>query len=284
MKITAIISTLTLVVVLNHIVFSTEYWILEDYVNIIGSNVQDRASYVTSKLEKYFLDHAVQLGYHVTHTPPPQGCAIWYDNTTEIYDDLMRYRQHLKNHTQAIQNFEPIPDLLQSIISSGSHDVCETARPHPQGLEALFPGDDIALLSKTSSGYVEPLTTPMRSPEFCFNIKGRVLMNIDGLIHDFEAMCRNLKPHSKRIFIDLGASLRFGGVQPGVALLDTYEKFGFKFDHIYAFEKRFWPPEHVYKNLLPEKYFSSYHYINVGKNKKSFFMMKEVLLFICFVQ
>ena len=91
------------------------------------------------------------------------------------------------------------------------------------------------------------------------------------LVHDFEAMCRNLKPHSKRIFIDLGASLSFSGKdQPVVQLLDLYERFGFNFDHIYAFEATFTEPEEVYKKLLPEKYFNSYHWINVGKKSLDF--------------
>jgi len=93
---------------------------------------------------------------------------------------------------------------------------------------------------------------------------------LDYLVHDFEYMCRQLKPTSKRIFIDMGASLSFHhgerAAQPVVELLSLYEKFGFHFDHIYAFEMTFTNPEKVYKDLLPEKYLPNYHWINVGVN------------------
>ena len=265
MKIVVLISTFTLIFAMNQIMFNSSWKVVNDKWDEEGSSVQSsREAYVPAKIEKFFLDNAVKLGYDKTNDPPPEGCEIWHDTESEIYGDLMKYLLDMKNHTEAIENFEPIPDLLKSIISTGSYDVCSTARPHPQGLKGLFPGDDIAL-SKTSSGYVEPLFPPMRVPEFCFVARKRVLFHIRYLIHDFEAMCRNLKPHSKRVFIDLGASLSFAQSQPVVELLDLYEKFGFNFDHIYAFESSFTQPEEVYKDLLPEKYFQSYHWINVGK-------------------
>ena len=90
-------------------------------------------------------------------------------------------------------------------------------------------------------------------------------MKLDYLVHDFEAMCHNLKPTSKRILIDKGAALNFHDhVQPVINLLDLYDKFGFHFDHIYAFEMQSTSPNKVYGKLLPEKYFPSYHWINVG--------------------
>jgi hypothetical protein len=118
-------------------------------------------------------------------------------------------------------------------------------------------------LSLTKSGYIEPLTPPMRSHKFCSN---NDVMNMDYLVHDYETMCRNLKPTSRRVLFDLGASLAFhGSDQPIVELLSEYEKFGFNFDHIFAFEITFNDPTHVYINLLPEKYLMAYHWINVGE-------------------
>ena len=114
----------------------------------------------------------------------------------------------------------------------------------------------------------------MRDHKICFAEQRNEtlnLMSLDYLVHDFEAMCRKLKPTSKRVFIDIGASLSFhlGGeeedIQPIVTLLETYEKFGFNFDHIYGFEVEFAEPEDVYLEMLPEKYFPSYHWINVGE-------------------
>ena len=67
-----------------------------------------------------------------------------------------------------------------------------------------------------------------------------------------------------------GASLSFHGAsQPIFTLLDLYGKFGFKFDHIYGFEISFTDPKQVYGTLLPEKYFPTYHWINVGESIES---------------
>eukprot|EP00536_Pseudo-nitzschia_multiseries_P016787 jgi/Psemu1/299337/fgenesh1_pm.1237_\ len=91
-------------------------------------------------------------------------------------------------------------------------------------------------------------------------------MSLDYLVHDFEAMCETLQPTSRRVFIDMGASLAFhkGGRIPVVTLLQLYERFGFRFDHIYGFETRFQEPNDVFGKLLPEKYLAHYHWINIG--------------------
>ena len=69
------------------------------------------------------------------------------------------------------------------------------------------------------------------------------------------------------ILIDMGASLDFHSTKepPIVTLLNSFEKFGFHFDHIYGFEITGTDPNKVYKDLLPEKYLHSYHWINTGK-------------------
>jgi len=51
---------------------------------------------------------------------------------------------------------------------------------------------------------------------------------------------------------------------PVIQLLDLYEKFGFVFDHIYGFELKFVEPSKVYREQLPPKYMSSFHWINAG--------------------
>ena len=132
----------------------------------------------------------------------------------------------------------------------------------------------------TGSGFVEPLFPPMRSPDFCFVNKRRTLVYLNYLVQDFEAMCRKLKPHSKRVLIDLGASLSFfddGSRNPMVEFLGLYEKFGFNFDHIYAFEYTFTEPGKVYKEILPQKYFKSYHWINVGEKTSHFWVLIVIL-------
>ena len=277
MKTAVLITTFSFILFDSYLAFKMNVWTTDDNWNVDNLKVQvretvddrkahDRETYIPAKIEKYILENLVKLRYNVILNPRfTAACQIWHIKELEIHDDLMKFRLDLKNHTKAIKNFKPIPDLLNSIISNGSHDVCRTASLHPQGLKGLFPGDQT--LSKTSSGYVEPLVSPMRSPEMCFaDVRMDEMTNQDYLVHDFESMCRKLKPHSRRVFIDVGASLTIMNTsQPVFELLDLYEKFGFKFDHIYAFESTFVQPEEVYKKLLPKKYFDNYHWINVGK-------------------
>ena len=174
--------------------------------------------------------------------------------------------------------------------------ICAMARLHPEGLPAFFSSSSQGTsrshpqLSYTpTSGYLEPLLPPMRDPRVCPNfddstmvfsdkqgVRARVnfqkyLMSLDYLIHDFEHMCQQLQPTSRRIFIDIGASLSFhaGGKtapQPVITLFQLYEQFGFHFDHIYGFEVTPQKPTKVYGTLLPTKYIPVYHWINVGVN------------------
>jgi len=229
--------------------------------------VKKYQEYIPSIVENYLMENLDNLGYN-TNTSNPSGCKIWQDQTATtpaIHSLLASYSADLKNYTGIIKKFKQIPDLLKIIQKTNSHDICHTARPHPHGIKALFPSNQLSL---SDSGYVEPLTTPMRHHDFCTH--GRRLMTLEYLVHDFEAMCRKLKPTSKRILIDMGASLSFHGEntkspQPIVELLNLYKKFGFKFDHIYGFEVTFTDPKEVYENLLPEEYLPNYHWINVGK-------------------
>ena len=223
--------------------------------------------YIPSSTEKFILENAADLGFSETNA---KGCSIWNDpkaTSPEIYAGLTSYAVDLDRYNQAVNDFAPIPDLLKSIQQTGSHEVCaDASRPHPDGIQALFPSDQLSI---SKSGFVEPLYPPMRSEKICGNIS-KHLMDMTYLVHDFEAMCRKLKPWSKRILIDMGASLEFhkdsghGSTQPIVTLVDQYEKFGFAFDHIYGFEITFIEPEKVYETL-PEKFMPMYHWINVDK-------------------
>ena len=220
-------------------------------------------TYAPSSAEKYIRFNAEELGF--SSEKDPKGCNIWEDpNVTnaDIHSGLVSYASEVNEHAKAVKNFKPIPDLLKSIVKTGNHSVCDTAKLHEDGLQALFPSKQLSL---TNSGHVEPLLPPMRSQKFCRDESH--LMSLDYLVHDFEAMCRKLKPTSKRILIDMGASLSFHGNsnQPIVTLLELYEKFGFNFDHIYGFEITFTEPKTVYEQLLPLKYFPNYHWINVGE-------------------
>jgi hypothetical protein len=258
--------------------------------------------YAPSKIEKYIIDNRKELGYDPKNkTSNPSGCIIWNNDTStststatstttipplikgndgndgnDVRNMFNDYSINLDRHTKAIQDFQPIPSLLKSIIdnnnngssSSSIEEICSAARPHPDGLNALFSNSNQLSYTKRS-GYVEPLYPPMRHHKICENegkSKGKYLMSLDYLVHDFESMCLQLKSHSKIVLIDMGASLSFHkNVNPPiVTLLELYEKFGFHFDHIYGFELTFTEPKKVYEELLPEKYMHNYHWINVG--------------------
>ena len=235
--------------------------------------------YVPAKLEKNILNNAVELGY--ASKEYSRGCTIWKEDDGKFFPQTQNYLSNLERYKEAVQSLDPVPDLLKSIQSSGSYDVCTKARPHPTlGLDAFFERNQ---LSHTASSYVEPITTPMRDPKICIFKLFKHVMSLDYLVHDVEAMCRKLKPTSRRVLIDLGASLdilRKNSKEETLlfTLLKLYEKFGFNFDHIYAFEMTPEDPTKLYSELLPEKYFLNYHWINVGKNKLSSLLVAFILV------
>lgn len=224
------------------------YWSTKEYEGYIPSNV-----------EKYILDHLVELGYISENNP--KGCTIWKDPSAtnlDIHKSIHSYSTDLDNYIDTIKKFQPV---TLELIDEETHTACDALKLHPDGMSAMFPSGQLSL---SSSGWVEPLYPPLRSHKFCY--EERHVMSLDYLVHDFEAMCHKLKPTSKKIFVDMGASLSFHASQqpPALELLNLYEKFGFHFDHIYAFEITFTEPKSVFEQLLPEKYFASYHWINTG--------------------
>jgi hypothetical protein len=76
--------------------------------------------------------------------------------------------------------------------------------------------------------------------------------------NDFATICRSLKPTSRNILVDMGASLNFhGNKTPAIYLTDMYAKFGLPFDHVYAFEITRIEPEKVYQKI--DKLMAAYH-------------------------
>lgn len=141
-------------------------------------------------------------------------------------------------------------------------------RLHPAGILGFFPSKQLS--SHGKAGYAEPLLTPMRHPSFCFDRK-KHLMDMKYMVMDFEKMCRDLKPYSRTVLIDMGASLTFHHTNedtqplpPIMYLLNEFKKFGFRFDHIYGIEITFQEPSTVFNELLPTEYIDSYHWINTG--------------------
>jgi hypothetical protein len=65
----------------------------------------------------------------------------------------------------------------------------------------------------------------------------------------------------------MGASLDFhaGGQSPAIYISELYSRFGFRFDHIYAYEITKKEPTDVFERV-PNELMNSYHWINVGKS------------------
>lgn len=226
-------------------------------------NKHSNYSYRASNVENYVLSHTAALGYESRRNPP--GCNIWKDpNSTPYHADLQTFFHNLATFSRAQADFPGVDQDIRHLLAESSSDqVCQQLELHPENLTAFFrPG----MLSWTSKvGYVEPLLPPMRHPEICYG--GNGLLDMNYMVHDFGALCRSIRPTSRTVLIDMGASLDFhGGEQsPAVYLIELYKKFGFRFDHIYAFEITPQEPAQVYEKI-PEYLVSAYHWINVAVN------------------
>jgi hypothetical protein len=121
---------------------------------------------------------------------------------------------------------------------------------------------------------MEPLLPPQRhaefyltDPEVQYNKPRRqALFDLGYLVHDFGAMCRQLKRHSRIVLVDMGTSLNFhagDATKPALYLTELFRKFGFPFDHVYVFEVKPTEADEVYRKLPPHL-LAAYHWINVG--------------------
>lgn len=235
----------------------------------ITNDIENTFEYNPASTESYLIDNMKNL--HLDEDDPEKiesikGCAVWKDPTVapEIFDDLTLFRKEIVAYHEKVDEMKPVPDILQPIRKYNDHSVCKSTRLHPNGLPGIFPSKQ---LSHGNAGYAEPLLTPMRHPDFCFHPYKSVL-DMKYLVLDFEKMCMDLKPYSRTVLIDIGASLSFHeeNEPPIIFLLDMFKKFGFRFDHIYGIESTFEEPSEVFNNLLPTEYFDSYHWINTGVN------------------
>jgi len=226
------------------------------------STDKEQIKYEPSSIETYFMENLVNLGYDKAFHNT-SGCNIWNNETSEIYLDLHEYADSLNAYNEAVKNFTEIPDLMESIkLSGGDHQICNNAKFHPDGFEAFF--KNMKFLSRGNSGFMEPLTTPMRHHGYCIGWRPqKYLFEQNYIVHDYEAMCKQLKPTSRRVFIDIGASMKREN-NPLTSFLAEFKKFGFHFDHIYAFEITPFQAKEVYEDILPDEYMASYHWINTG--------------------
>lgn len=225
------------------------------------------AKYKSAPVETNILKHLGRLGFNTNGSETASGCEIWrkakeglIPPLVAVSEGLSEFREDLREYTKLVENFKGVGDLRLSI--GGSGDVCKEVDLHEKGLLGIF---ERKQLSWTTSGYVEPLMPPMRHPEFCFN--DSYLIDPSYLVHDFGAMCRKLKPSSRIVLVDMGASLTFheslDAESPTMYLIRLFRKFGFPIDHVYAYEITPTPPEVVY-DALPLELIPAFHWINVG--------------------
>ena len=227
------------------------------------SSPRQAVPYQAASAEKYVMEHLQELGYESEEDPT--GCNIWKDSkTTPHYDELQTFIKELEHYSKLVASFSAAPKDLRVEIKknpAAQESICNNLQLHPEGIPGLFPSKQISL---TQAGYVEPILPPMRHPMVCFDQR-KYNMNMRYMIHDFAQLCRTLKPSTRTVFIDMGASLDFHGTEESPAMYVTklYSKFGFSFDHIYAFEISKKEPTQVYERV-PDEFMSSYHWINVG--------------------
>jgi hypothetical protein len=217
--------------------------------------------YQPSKVEEYVFKNAQRLGYNKTD-PPASTCSLWKDSKTasEIHSPLLQYERELRDYAKRLENFPGTVKDLREHLTEDNHTICDSLELHKDGLAGIFKS---GVLSQTTSGLVEPLLPPLRHPGICWN--KTLLLSMDYLVHDFASMCRQLKPTSRTVLVDMGASLDFhhGETSPAVYLTKLFQRFGFRFDHVYAFEIKQKKPQKVFQ-AVPDDLRAAYHWINVG--------------------
>ncbi|CAB9512621.1 expressed unknown protein [Seminavis robusta] len=229
----------------------------------IPIKLPDFGPYQPAPVETYVLEHVKELKLDVPMPEWTPSCDVYTDSqSTPYHAQLQDFIVELEHYSKLVKDFQiPIKDLRRN-ITEFDNGICDLVQLHPGGMQALF-SRSRQLLSLSSSGWVEPLLPPMRHAQYCFDTSRENLMRIDYILHDFHALCRKLKPHSRTILVDMGASLRYWGKSPVLDLIQLYSKFGFHFDHIYGYEYEKHDPDQVF-NDVPQNLDASYHWINVG--------------------
>jgi len=254
---------------------------------------KEQVVYTPSSAEAYVMQNKEVLGL-TNETDMSPTCPLWTNTTTTTtttdpwYDQLQQYLTELDDYNRRIREFpSALQDIRQRLFPTDPEEqsrttqaerydtVCSSLELHPDGLPGIFSNSNSLLSHSNVYGYMEPLLPPLRHPRYCNPLTGQpdaqYLMHLGYMIHDFAHMCRLLKPHSRIIFMDIGASFEFHSNPnfadyehtPALYHVALFRKFGFWFDHIYAYEVAQIPAERVYQKL-PDYLQASYHWINVG--------------------
>eukprot|EP00563_Minutocellus_polymorphus_P021393 CAMPEP_0197718452 /NCGR_PEP_ID=MMETSP1434-20131217/2602_1 /TAXON_ID=265543 /ORGANISM="Minutocellus polymorphus, Strain CCMP3303" /LENGTH=311 /DNA_ID=CAMNT_0043303107 /DNA_START=280 /DNA_END=1215 /DNA_ORIENTATION=+ len=210
-------------------------------------------------MEDFIMKNATLFGMDSTGE---DGLVPMCDMLKESSTDLNRYLRNLEKFNSLVDRFVPLQEDIRSMqLNSGKIACDQLLLSNSTDTAALFEPGLISFSSKV--GAIEPLLPPLRHPQFCKD--SSKVMNLDYMLHDFPVMCTNLEPSARTIFVDMGASLDFHGESdmPAMYILKLYRKFGFRFDHIYAWEVTPTKPSEVFQKVPPE-FFAAYHWMNVG--------------------
>jgi len=249
--------------------------------------------YNPSEAERYLIDHIPDF-FDESRDIQPDSCKLWRENSP-VLAGLQAYENQLNAYYTMVHNFQTVKDLRSQFTSDHSNrdEVCSQVDLFRDGniierglIQRLsdpakvvykneaFAGMENNLSHMADSELIEPILPPFRHPAFCSKSNEEYVANekyvtdVNYMVHDFGNICRKLKKTSKTILIDMGASLQFHAgdgeeKNPALYLPKIYQKFGMKFDHIYAYEIDPKDTNEVY-NLLPEEMQASYHWINMG--------------------
>ena len=225
-------------------------------------NEEGSPQYTPSTLEDFVFTNSKKHVMNATSTESMQPmCAILQQANA---DDLRNYLENLHTYNSLVEGFIPLQEDIRTMISRSGESACENLRLRDEQNKTSNPFSSNQLSYSSSVGGLEPLLPPLRHPSVCE--KGHsLIMDLSYMVHDFPAMCKTLKSTSRTVFVDMGASLDFHGAQdmPAMYILNLYKKFGFYFDHIYAYEVTPKEPSQVFSKVPPD-FLAAYHWMNVG--------------------
>ena len=241
---------------------------------------QQKNKYQAGPLELYFRKNHYNASGIEGQIFFQRGCPIWREeNASPKFRYLQNYVSELQDYMEAVDTFPNVSvDIRTQLLHHGPaarDKICSRVEVHPDGLLGIFSSGELSY--SPVAGYLEPLLPPLRHPLLCYDnpniykyyLKAKRLLDLSYLVHDFGAMCQKILPSSRIVLIDMGASLQFHEAYseklPAVYLTDIFAKFGFPFDHIYAYEIEPTEPD-IMVNSIPEHLRSAYHWINVGVN------------------
>lgn len=217
--------------------------------------------YTPSTLEDFVIANSNKYGMNATSIGTMQPmCTIMEQSNAH---ELRRYLASLDTYNTMVENFIPLQEDIRTMISRSGKSACEKLSLLKQNTSSN-PFEPHQLSFSSTVGGLEPLLPPLRHPRFCEE-GDSLIVDLSYLVHDFSTMCKTLKSTSRTVFVDMGASLDFHGADdmPAMYILKLYKKFGFHFDHIYAYEVTPKEPSQVFAKVPPE-FLSAYHWINIG--------------------